>query len=422
MLSIRQLRWFLLLTVLWGCARKPVTTAKPAVSYAAEDRILFTQITPHFADSLILHASRVTFVEKVKKGWDKDLSFPHYSRTLANLTQWVSQYNGTPLTAHSLETLSTQWGITTPWIIQTYLRTTGANPQEQVTWVREQLAHYMETHHISHYGFYIKTMGKEQLTILFMQRRLLEFAPFPKWLEIGQPSVIFGKASMLLDSIEVIVHRPDNKIERRFVNMFPDGSFKLAMKFCEKKKYSGRYDADFIGYNREGPVALARFTVACEKKSWPKPDKPEFFRSSVPLTAEGFENQVMAKVNMYRRKMGFLPVHFHKGIHTATLSHAREMCKKLKLMHISPENGNPQERLKAAGVEKVLVVAENVATGDTPTSVMDAWIASADHRSNLQLPRVTHGAVGVCRRELVDKSVVYYAALMLMSFEPASAK
>ncbi len=414
------------LVALAGCTNSSstTTTTTAATTLAPEDKILFTGISPHFADSLIMHASRADFMAKVRKGWDvSKLAFPAYSRTLANLAQWMSRYEGAPLTPASLERLSSQWGITTPWIIQTYMKSRATSDAAEVAWVRAQLGRYSETHHISHYGLFLGKKGKERLVVLLMQRRMLELAPFPKWVQVGESAVLFGKAEVPLSGLEVVITRPDQKVERRFVNLSREGTFKLAMKFCGKARYMGGYRTDFIGYNREGPVALARFVLACGRKSMEKLVEPVLQNTPrAPISTVDFEDQVMSRVNQYRKKMGFLPLTWHKGISKAARDHAGEMCEKLRLMHVSPTTGNPQERLKAAGVEGVDTVAENVGTGDLPGPILEAWIASPDHRANLQLAAATHGAVGVCRRELVDKSTVYYAALMLVSFEAAARR
>ncbi len=388
-----------------------------------EDRIFFTQATPHYADSLLQHASRAPFLRAIKRGWGTRVPFPNYSLTLANLASWIAAKGGRPLTSRSLSHVAAQFGITTPWIIQSFQEVQNPKDGELARWVREQLRTSLNTHEISHFGLHVQRGPRISRVVLLMQKRLLEVAPFSKWVPLGTPLVIFGKPNAPMSGLEVVVTHPKGKIERRFLVQHNDGSFKLSLQFCSKRREVGRYDMQFIGYTPEGPIHLAKFPVACTRSAWPKP-KPPVHRVDAPKVVDSatFERRLFALVNNYREKLGYRPVAYHNTIYRAARTHSQEMCSDLKMVHISKKTGNPQERLTQAGLASFYLVSENIGVGVSPEAIFHGWVESADHRTNLQLAKVTHGAVAACNATLPNAATVYYVTLVMLNFRKAKGK
>lgn len=93
-------------------------------------------------------------------------------------------------------------------------------------------------------------------------------------------------------------------------------------------------------------------------------------------------------VNRYRRSRGLADLESDETLTTAALAHARRMLEGGFFDHVDPMTGSgPMERVRSAGSGAWILIAENLAAGPwLPEQVLDGWIASPPHHSNLLLP------------------------------------
>ena len=114
-------------------------------------------------------------------------------------------------------------------------------------------------------------------------------------------------------------------------------------------------------------------------------------------TAEAAEAmQVLTLTNQHRANTGGLPpLTHHAGATQAATDHCVYMMQQNNLSHTGPTGlVDPGDRLTAAGVTWT-AWRENSAQGQTtPTSVVNAWIASPGHNTNMLATDITQLGVG----------------------------
>ncbi|HLY07744.1 MAG TPA: CAP domain-containing protein [Planctomycetota bacterium] len=107
-----------------------------------------------------------------------------------------------------------------------------------------------------------------------------------------------------------------------------------------------------------------------------------------------FETELLRLVNDYRLKMGLSPLIPAPVLGDAARAHCRHMIDHRFFAHLSPEGLTPAERLTLANVDWNSV-GENIAAGySTPQAVFDAWLASPEHRANMEAEGFTYAGAG----------------------------
>jgi uncharacterized protein YkwD len=105
--------------------------------------------------------------------------------------------------------------------------------------------------------------------------------------------------------------------------------------------------------------------------------------------------QVLALVNEERATNGLAPVSWNEAAASAAYDHAVDMDVRNFFAHDNPDGESPGTRLAQAGVGG-RGWAENIARGQAdPISVMDAWMNSPGHRTNILNPAYRYLGVGV---------------------------
>lgn len=107
-----------------------------------------------------------------------------------------------------------------------------------------------------------------------------------------------------------------------------------------------------------------------------------------------FETELLRLVNDHRLLLGLAPLIPSVRLGDAARAHCRHMITHRFFAHASPEGLTPAERLTLANVDWSSV-GENIAAGySTPQAVFDAWLASTEHRANMESPSFTTVGVG----------------------------
>ena len=105
-------------------------------------------------------------------------------------------------------------------------------------------------------------------------------------------------------------------------------------------------------------------------------------------------HKVYEIVNQERIKAGVKPLRFNDKVYKAAMIRAKE-CHKY-FSHIRPNGKDCFTALSEAGV-KQNYAGENIAVGfSSPKSVMEGWMQSIGHRSNILNPVFTDFGCGVC--------------------------
>jgi uncharacterized protein YkwD len=100
-------------------------------------------------------------------------------------------------------------------------------------------------------------------------------------------------------------------------------------------------------------------------------------------TIATMEARVVTLVNSQRAGVGCTAMTVDSRLATAALDHAKDMATRGYFSHTTPEGKSFDARIRDAGYN-LSSAAENIAFGQpSAESVMDAWMASADHKANI---------------------------------------
>lgn len=150
-----------------------------------------------------------------------------------------------------------------------------------------------------------------------------------------------------------------------------------------------------------------------------KLDYPNGHPLLLPNTDPGvtvFETELLRLVNDYRLNLGKALLTPSTLLGDAARAHSRHMIAHRFFAHASPEGLTPAERLALANVDWS-DVGENIAAGySTPQAVFEAWLASPEHRANLESDAFTFAGVGYAQdaSPTADFPQVHYWAMALL--------
>lgn len=123
-----------------------------------------------------------------------------------------------------------------------------------------------------------------------------------------------------------------------------------------------------------------------------KPEIPEQKPESSALHA--FEKRVGELVNAERAKAGLKPLVLDESLSLKAREKSRDMAKNNYFSHNSPTYGTPFEMMQSMGIT-YRSAGENIAMGQrSPEAVVEAWMNSPGHRTNILSPSFTHLGVG----------------------------
>lgn len=106
---------------------------------------------------------------------------------------------------------------------------------------------------------------------------------------------------------------------------------------------------------------------------------------SAPQTAAEREvaEQLLALVNVERASAGCQPLSLNQKLTDAAQNHSEDMALNNFFSHTGSNGSSASQRVTQAGYSWI-TTGENVAAGyPTPADVMQGWMASAGHRSNM---------------------------------------
>lgn len=116
--------------------------------------------------------------------------------------------------------------------------------------------------------------------------------------------------------------------------------------------------------------------------------------------------QLLLLTNQFRQQNGLPPLQLNQNLSEAALNKANNMFSEDYWAHDSPDGKTPWDFIKAAGYNYVYA-GENLARGfTTAQSVVDAWMASPEHRANMLSPNYTNVGYAVETGKLTGEDTV----------------
>ena len=108
---------------------------------------------------------------------------------------------------------------------------------------------------------------------------------------------------------------------------------------------------------------------------------------------KALESEVVRLVNVERAKNGLQPLKENWELSRVARYKSQDMANKNYFSHTSPTYGSPFRMMESFGI-RYSAAGENIAMGQqTPQAVMNAWMNSPGHRSNILSP--SYGQIGV---------------------------
>lgn len=125
---------------------------------------------------------------------------------------------------------------------------------------------------------------------------------------------------------------------------------------------------------------------------------------------DSFQREVLKLVNEERNKAGLKPLTLNSNLSNIATIKSQDMINKNYFSHTSPTYGSPFDMMKKFGVS-YKTAAENIAKGQTtPQQVMNSWMNSSGHRSNILNPNFTQLGVGVAKS---SNGTIYWTQMFI---------
>ncbi len=112
------------------------------------------------------------------------------------------------------------------------------------------------------------------------------------------------------------------------------------------------------------------------------------------------EARFHATVNAHREGLHLIPLERDPALDAVARAHSQDMANRAFFSHVNPDGMNPLDRIQAGGRDDFNLAAENVGltTQAGPNQrILQGWIASPDHRRNLNAPAFNRTGVGISR-------------------------
>ena len=121
-----------------------------------------------------------------------------------------------------------------------------------------------------------------------------------------------------------------------------------------------------------------------------------------------FEADLLDQVNRIRDEHHLVLLVRRSDLDRVALAHSIDMARRGYFSHLSPEGANPLDRLQRHGVGDLRLAAENLGKttqADPSTQIVESWLRSPEHRSNLLAPALNFTGIGIARG--ADGSLIY---------------
>jgi uncharacterized protein YkwD len=117
--------------------------------------------------------------------------------------------------------------------------------------------------------------------------------------------------------------------------------------------------------------------------------------TGVGSAANGEISRFVELMNQHRVEVGCPALAWNADVAAVAQAHSEDMVARDFFSHTNPDGESPFDRLTNAGIG-FSAAAENIAAGyASPESVLDAWLASAGHRANIENCALTEHGVGL---------------------------
>jgi uncharacterized protein YkwD len=117
------------------------------------------------------------------------------------------------------------------------------------------------------------------------------------------------------------------------------------------------------------------------------------------------EAALLAEMNRARTARGIPPLAHDPRLAELARAHSHDMATGGYFDHVGPDGRAPADRARDAGyafrriAENLYTASGTAADQDFAARAVRAWLESPGHRANMLNPELTHGGVGIVRRD-----------------------
>jgi uncharacterized protein YkwD len=129
-------------------------------------------------------------------------------------------------------------------------------------------------------------------------------------------------------------------------------------------------------------------------------------KQAAPFRA--LETDLAREVNAARIQHHRIPLRRVPELDRVARAHSADMARRGYLSHESPEGWNPVDRIHRGASPGFTLAAENIGItnrAEANREILQNWLASPEHRSNLLAPPFNATGIGIARS--ADGSLVY---------------
>ena len=122
-----------------------------------------------------------------------------------------------------------------------------------------------------------------------------------------------------------------------------------------------------------------------------------YLTSSETTDCSAWQYEVLFLTNLERANAGLPSLVWSVELARLAEAHCADMADRGFFAHVTPEGVTPLDRARAAGIE-FTGIAENIAAGQPdPSSVVQSWMNSPNHRANIMDPNLTELGIAYVR-------------------------
>lgn len=260
--------------------------------------------------------------------------------------------------------------------------------------IKESLLKIEHRDEYTHYGALAEVHSSGWLNIIFVfSSRHLFLSPFPRNLdEPGEVELKLGISPGLTEPF--LIHTPPEgqpeavPVEGESLSLHPA---RLKIRLHSP----GKHKIEVVARNRRGPTVLANFPVFVGISAREFTGQAFDSVSMREQSAAAVQEKLYKLINEERARSGLNRLERDPQLETIARNHSLDMARNNFTGHVSPTTGEPDDRLRAAGIQ-FIHFGENVGQGyNSAEDLHRGFMDSPGHRMILLDPRYTHFGVGV---------------------------
>jgi len=120
--------------------------------------------------------------------------------------------------------------------------------------------------------------------------------------------------------------------------------------------------------------------------------------TSAPVEPNEIERRAFEQTNAARIQNGLPPFVWDSDVCRMARIHSEKMSRQGFLSHVTPDGLGLRDRIRAVGIEKFIVLGENIAYNqgydDPGAFAVERWMLSPKHRANILSPEFRAMAIG----------------------------